>query len=94
MVKVQKGRRYVVHPTLTTDPYNMRGEMVEVTRVKNDVAYVKNVRTGKKGMYMTDTLMGIREYEDEYTSTPEPNVCMSDQQIWEERHGHYYDDNY
>jgi len=23
----------------------------------------------------------------------DPESCMTDQQVWEERHGHYYDDD-
>lgn len=33
----------------------------------------------------------LKGFED---NQKEPESCMTDQQVWEERSGHYYDDNY
>jgi hypothetical protein len=59
--KIQRGRKYVVHPQLTTDPYHLRGVKVIALGVENDVVSVKSP-SGKKAYYDKDALLTIKQY--------------------------------
>lgn len=70
-MKIAKGRWYVVHPNLTTDPNNrgkgLRGQRVYVRRVEKGIAYVSRHRyAGVEAQYDVDVLVPIREFNREW----------------------------
>lgn len=74
-----------------------KGFIVKKLSVRNQQLHPEYIEDWKKGF---KTGVGNTDYQTfhkvlyiltwEYPE--EPEVCMTDQQIWEERHGHYYDD--
>jgi len=65
MARIQKGMYAVVNPNINSDPYNLKGKRVYVVKVRGGVASVA-CSGGRTGLYKTDTLIGLREYQKIY----------------------------